>query len=82
MQWKKPGSPSAESSPSTLPVTWEPSGFPLLVALRDDAFKSADNGGHVRRDDGSDIHFLSGEGDALAYRIESYCPDDGALTHA
>ena len=53
--------------------------FPLLVVLRDDALKSAENGGHVRRDDGGDIHFVSLEGDALAYRIESYDPDTGAL---
>ncbi len=53
--------------------------FPLLVVIRDDGLKSTGKGGHVLREDGSDIHFLSGEGDALAYRIESYCPEDGAL---
>ncbi|MCE2439930.1 MAG: hypothetical protein J4F39_10955 [Candidatus Latescibacteria bacterium] len=53
--------------------------FPLLVVIRDDVLKSTEKGGHVLSEDGSDIHFLSGEGDALAYRIESYCPEDGAL---
>lgn len=53
--------------------------FPLLVVLRDDGLKSADNGGRVRGDDGGDIHFVSLEGDALPYRIESYDPESGAL---
>ena len=53
--------------------------FPLLVVVRDDALKSTENGGHVLREDGSDIHFASGEGDAMPYRIESYCSKDGAL---
>ena len=53
--------------------------FPILVVVRDDALKSTEKGGHVLREDGSDIHFASGEGDALAYRIESYNAEDGAL---
>ena len=53
--------------------------FPLLVVLRDDALKPADRGGQVLGEDGSDIHFVSREGDALAYRIESYNPENGAL---
>ncbi len=53
--------------------------FPLLVVVRDNALKTIEKGGHVLREDGSDIHFASGEGDALAYRIESYNAEDGAL---
>lgn len=53
--------------------------FPLLVVMRDNALKSIRKGGHVLREDGSDVHFISSEGDALAYRIESYCAKNGAL---
>ena len=53
--------------------------FPLLVVLRDNALKPVDRGGHILREDGSDIHFVSRQGDTLAYRIESYDPENGAL---
>ena len=53
--------------------------FPLLVVLRNNDLKPVERGGHVLGEDGCDIHFVSRQGDPLAYRIESYNPENGAL---
>ena len=51
-------------------------GFVVLIALRDEALKTRDNGGQVASASGGDIHFLTIDGaGALANKLVAY---DGA----
>jgi len=58
------------------------SNFPVLISFdpnSDNDMKYTGNGGHVGKDDGTDIFFTNDEGAKLDHEIESYDPATGEL---
>jgi hypothetical protein len=75
--WRHSGTIYILTTPegANLPAPASENNFPLLVRLNKDYFDFSQTKAH-----GEDIRFTSASGDALAYEIEEWKPDDGTAS--